>query len=153
MNQDRRQTLIKTVQAEIQKAKKTAESSRATAKEFRRASRSQQGDRKLYEAAADLAESKYEELVSFEKELSTVSEKKCEKVIPFSWVEIEYKSGQLARLYFLPRSIPLKDCLAITPDSPLGQAIQGKKTGEDFSFEIKRDGKNTLASGRIIKIE
>ena len=153
MLKNHQDTLIRALEAEIKKARKTAEKSRATAKEFRRASRSQQGDRRLYETAADLAESKLEELIVFKKTLENIPIKKNQRVEPFSFVKVEYDNGTVSPFHFVPQRIHLQDKLLVTPESPLGQAVIGKKEGEKFTFKIKRDGRTATNSGKIVKVE
>ncbi|MFC1726975.1 GreA/GreB family elongation factor [Patescibacteria group bacterium] len=153
MKSSRKKILLKELSSEIKKSKITALSSRETAKDFRRASRSQQGDRRLYENAADLAESKHEELLEFQKELTQISETESKTVTPFSYVEIKYDDGQVGQLYFTPKRVQLQNLFLVSQESPLGKAIMNKKLKDKFSFEIPRGEQVTKVSGLILKIE
>lgn len=153
MKTEHKKKLLKLLSKEIKKAEKLAEERRETAKNFRSASRSQQGDRRLFETAADLAESKLEELVLFKKELEAASEKTEEKIVPFSFVSLRYEDGRENNFYFVSRRIQIPDVLLVTNQSPLGRAIEGKKIKESFNYQLIKDEKPCSVNGEILQIE
>lgn len=153
MNQTRKKALLTILEAEIAKAQIVAQKRRATAKHFRGASRSAQGDRRYFENVADLAEGDLNELLTFKDELLAVPEKETKKVKPICFVELEYKDGETGSFYFVQRGIRLPGLQLLTPSSPLGQAIEGKKENEAFTYQIKTNGESVSFSGQIKKIE
>ncbi len=63
------------------------------------------------------------------------------------------ENGEETSFYFVKNSATLSGVQLLTPTSPLGEAIEGKKEGEKFSYQIKRDGQKTTYSGQIKKIQ
>ncbi|MBN1263689.1 MAG: hypothetical protein JW991_05025 [Candidatus Pacebacteria bacterium] len=153
MQKIRKKQILAVTEEALNKAREVAQKRRATAKHFRRASRSQQGDRRYFENVADLAESNLAELLTFKKEIEATDEVKNETVKSVSFVEIQYPDGVCFSFYFTNRSIRLPGLQILTPHSPLGQAIEGKKEGEKFVYEVERDNQHISHTGRIKKIE
>lgn len=149
----RKKVILAALEAEIEKAKVLAEQRRETAKHFRGASRSQQGDRRYFENAADLAESALSELLTLKEEIRLAPEATCLTAQPVAFISLKYQDGQTQNFYFVSRSVRLPNLPILTPQSPLGQAILGKKTGDSFFYQIERDGQIINYSGQIIKVE
>ena len=147
-----KENLLKLVKTEVKKAEKLALERRETAKNFRSASRSQQGDRRLFETAADLAESKYEELKLFKQELEQAGSQSEKTVVPFSLVIIKYPNGQKSQLYFVTRRVQIPGLLLVTEQSPIGQAIHGKKANDNFSYQITKNNQPSSVTGKIVEI-
>lgn len=64
-------------------------------------------------------------------------------------VEFTSTGDRIENAIFAPLAVALEDVMIITPKSPLGGAVQGKKTGEDFVYEI--EGRKT--SGIVQRVE
>ena len=141
------------LEAEIAKAQIVAQKRRATAKHFRGASRSAQGDRRYFENVADLAEGDLAELSTFKDELLAEPQKETKNVKPICFVELEYEDGETSQFYFVNRGIRLPGLQLLTPNSPLGQSVVGKKQGEEFSYQVERDDENISFSGQVKKID
>ncbi|MFC1790247.1 GreA/GreB family elongation factor [Patescibacteria group bacterium] len=153
MEKSKKTILQKTLINEISRTRELAFKRRRTAKFFRGASRSAQGDRKYHENMADLAESAFEDLLAFEKELASFPESASQKAFPGSYITIKYQDGETQEFYFLDRSIRLPGLQILSPSSPLGQAIKGKKAGEGFDYQVERDDRCLSFTGTITKIE
>lgn len=153
MNQTRKKALLAVLEAEIAEAQAVAQKRRATARHFRGASRSAQGDRRYFENVADLAEGDLAELLTFKNELLATPLKETKNAKPICFIELEYKDGETGSFYFVHRGIRLPGLQLLTPSSPLGQAIEGKKENEAFIYQIETDGESVSFSGQIKKIE
>jgi len=153
VNLKRKKEILASLAQEIKKAAKTAKQRREAAKNFRMASRSQQGDRRLLENTADIAESFYLALLEFKKEIEASPNKPCSKIKPVCFVSLEFENGQPQNFYFASKRFELPGLQIIGAGSPLGQAIEGKKKGDSFNYQIKRDDQTITFSGKIVKIE
>lgn len=65
------------------------------------------------------------------------------------FITVEYENGRKSDFYFMNSNVLLPDILIVTPDSPLGNTIQGKKVDDSFSF-LAREKKIT---GKITAID
>ena len=153
MNINDQQKLQEIISVHLVKARRDAVEARWAARRMRGASRSAQGDRKLFEGAADLAESNQAELEKLAEEINQEKTHIKNTVEPIATVELEFDQEKIQKFFFIPRRAGLTDANLLTPASPLGQAILGKRIGERFSYQITREGKKTFFSGLIKKIE
>lgn len=153
MKQVRKKELLAKLKEEIEKAEQMKVKTKKAARVFKTASRSQQGDKILYENSHHMALDYFHRLLDFEKEVRSVSEKKPEKVEPVSFVRVNYLDGNEVSFYFAEKGTNLADLQVVTPSSPLGKSIAGKKEGSRFSYQIKREDKTVSFSGLIKKIE
>lgn len=153
MKKEKKKILLDNLNRAIEKTKLTAEKKRATAKHFRGASRSQQGDRRYFENIADLAESNLAELLSLKAEVADSPEKTSQIAKPVCFIKIEEENGQTNQFYYVSQGTSLPNLQLLTPRSPLGQAIKGKKENESFTFQTQKDNQIIKYSGKIKKIE
>lgn len=152
MNTTDQKELLEIVKTHLDKARVAATEARWAAKRMRGASRSQQGDRKFFENAADLAESNLAELEELSKVIDNQKIDTKKLVEPICTVELEFGKGEKTKFFFIPARAGITDSRFLTPQSPLGQAILDKKTGEKFAYEIDQEGQRKSFSGKITKI-
>ena len=152
MKLTRKKEILKVINSEIKKAQITCQKTDKTAKIFKRASRSQQGDRLYFEDAAHLAQERLEQLQALKKEVVVASTQSAPTVKQASFVSIEYDNGDTDSFYFVSQGTTLAGIQLITHQSPLGQSIKGKKKKEKFSYQVKREMELTTFSGVINKI-
>lgn len=153
MKKGRQQEILKILEKEIKKAERTAQKTLAAAKIFTRASRSQQGDRLYFQNTARLAEDRFIELLALKKEITGVSDEPLKVAKPVSFVTLIYQNGRKQSFYLVNKGIKLSGLQLITPQSPLGKSIAGKKEGESFSYQVGENDQTTIFSGKIEKIE
>lgn len=153
MKKGRKQEILKILEKEIKKAQETAKKTLITAKIFTRASRSQQGDRLYFQNTARLAEDRLIELLNLKKEITNVPDESLKIAEPISFVTLIYQNGEKQSFYLVNKSPKLTGLQLITPQSPLGKSIAGKKQGENFSYQAGENDETTTYSGKIEKIE
>jgi transcription elongation GreA/GreB family factor len=155
MQEARKKEFLKKLNQEIKKARHLAKSRQKAAKEFASASRSQQGDRLYFEDANHMARGYLNRLLSLKKEVTDnqKTQKRPKTVKSVSFVTLEYQDKHKNSFYFTSTGVTLPGLQLITPNSPLGKTIQGKKEGEKFSYQIRRDDQTLSFSGQVIKIE
>ncbi len=112
-----------------------------------------QGDRRYFEDADRIAQESLAILIALKKEVEATSEKPANRVQPVSFVTLEHEEGEINRFYLVRKSASLTGVQLLTPDSPLGKAILGKKEGERFSYQVEKEDYKTTYSGRIKKID
>ncbi len=153
MNQLRKNQLLEILESEIENARQVAQRKREAAKDFKAASRSQQGDRRMFETTADMAESRLAELLNIRNTIAAAQEIPGQTANPPCYISLDFGHGEKKEFYFVSRGAQLPNLVLITQESPLGQSIIGKKQGEKFTYQIeKTEGKVTF-SGKIDKIE
>lgn len=153
MNQVKKEEILTVLNQEIKKAQGIAKKRRETAKEFKSASRSQQGDRRYFEDADLIAQSYLARLLELKEEITSTPNQSPEKVESVSYVAVKHEDGETSSFYFVQRGINLPGLQLVTPESPLGKAVEGKREGVSFSYQIERDGQVFSYSGQIKKIE
>lgn len=153
MKPAKKKELLTKLRVEIKKAKEMAAKKKKAARVFKVASRSQQGDKLYYENAFYMAQDHLLRLLEFEKEVTSTEEKTPDRVEPISFVTVEYMEGGAASFYFVKTGLRLAETILISPGSPLGQAIEEKKEGESFSYQVETDDRTISRAGKIRKIE
>lgn len=153
MKPAKKKELLVKLKEEIKKAKQMKIKTKKAARVFKIASRSQQGDKFLYESSHRMVLDYFHRLLDFEKEVRSAPEKKSENVKPVSFVTVNYLGGNEVSFYFAKKGTNLGSLQIVTPNSPLGKSIVGKKEGSHFSYQVEREGKTISFSGLIKKIE
>lgn len=82
-----------------------------------------------------------ERLKALQEEIVSSQDKIYSKVQPVSFVGLVYENGEKTALYFVKQPALLPEVLLITPNSPIGTAINGKKMWDDFTYEIEKNEK------------
>lgn len=153
MDLKRKQIIASILEKKIKEAQTRAGKTLKTAKIFRRASRSQQGDRLYFQNAASLAEDHLIDLIELKKELASASSQPLPVAQPVSFITIEDDNGETSSFYFVQKGVQLPGLPLLTPESPLGKSIYGKKPGEKFSYRVEKENQSVSFSGKIKKIE
>ncbi len=152
MNKTRKSELLEKLNQEIERVRVLAEKSATAAKRAKGFSRSMQGDRRYFEEADRITQESLANLMALKKEIEAASEEIVKIAQPVSFINLEDENGE-DYFYLVNRPANLSGIQLLTPDSPLGKAILGKKEGEKFSYQLEREGQTTTFSGRIKKIE
>jgi transcription elongation GreA/GreB family factor len=152
MIKSRKEELLRLIKVEVGKAKLMRDMTGFDVRNFGTISW-RKSDKYQAEDAAELTNKYFENLTKLLDEVKSASDSACETVTPVSFVEISYKSGEKVKLYLVESSTLLPGVLLITPKSPIGRAIVGKKQGDNFSYEIVKEDSKITYSGKIEKIE
>ncbi|OGM02098.1 hypothetical protein A2115_03650 [Candidatus Woesebacteria bacterium GWA1_41_8] len=129
-------------------AAKTKESANEVAKSAA-GSWSAAGDREHSRAQAVIVEENLNELKRINKEIETFIGKPVpEKIEPVCFMTLIYDNGEEKEFYLVHDPIHLSGFNLISPKSPLGQSLMGKRINEKFEYEL--EGQKT--SGRVTKI-
>jgi transcription elongation GreA/GreB family factor len=152
MNQTRKNELLEKIEQELERFRGLAEKSAAAARRAKGFSRSMQGDRRYFEEADRITQESLANLVALKKEIEAISSETAKTAQPISFITLEDENGE-DNFYLVNRPANFSGIQLLTPDSPLGKAILGKKEGEKFSYQLEREGQTTTFSGKIKKIE
>lgn len=153
MTEHKKAEIIKIIEQEISARKAQlaqAENSRQERVEETIASWSAAGDRAHAENALELSKSALAEVEALLTEVTNTHDAPPEKVEPVSFVSIrDDATGTTKEFYLAPESVKLPGITVLGTKSPLGQAILGKKAGDNYSYKIDSAG----YSGKIIAVE
>ncbi|HUS52206.1 MAG TPA: hypothetical protein VMX77_01925 [Candidatus Bathyarchaeia archaeon] len=152
MNKVKKQALLEKIDQEVKKARAVAQKRAATARRAKSFSRSQQGDRRYFEDADQIAQESLVNLLGLKREIENSLDKPAEEAHPVAFITIQ-EGGETTSFYFVTNSATLEGVQLLTPASPLGKAIDGKKEGDKFSYQIEKDGQKIIYSGQIKMIE
>ena len=153
MNQIKKKPFLEKLDREIKKARVLAGKTTAAAKRAKAFSRSQQGDRRYFEEAGRMGQESLTNLLALKEEVLASSNQPAKEASPVAFVTLEDEDGEINSFYFLNRSAGLSNLQLLTPASPLGKALLGKKEGDKFSYRIEKEGLITTYSGKIKKVE
>ncbi len=153
MTKSRKNELLRLINIELGKAEISTEKTSADVKTFGKYSWSESGDKYHSESAAELAQEFLANLRKLCEEVESVNDEKSDSASPVSYIEISYDSGETAKFYLVNKNALLPGILLITPNSPIGKAVIGKKEKDGFSYEIISAAKKKVFSGKILKIE
>jgi transcription elongation GreA/GreB family factor len=153
MEKTKKKELLDKLDQEIKKAKGLAQKRETAAKRAKSFSRSQQGDRRYFEDADRLAQESLINLLALKNEIEAASNEPAKEAQPVAFITLEHEDNEIDSFYFVNRAAGLSGVQLLTPDSPLGKAILGKRAGEKFSYQIEKEGQTTTYSGQIQKIE
>lgn len=153
MVKTRKEALLKLINLEIEKAQISTEKTSVDVKTFGKYSWSESGDKYHSESAAQLAQEYLANLRKLREEVEASNKEKSAVALPISYVEIVYDSRESAKFYFVNKGALLPGVLLITPSSPIGQAINNKKEGDSFSYQIGKGDKTKEFKGKIVKVE
>lgn len=153
MTKSRKDELLRRINLELGKAEISTEKTSAGVKTFGKYSWSESGDKYHSESAAELAQEFWLNLKKLRDEVENANDEKSISATPVSYLEISYNSSETAKFYLVNKSALLPGILLITPNSPIGKAVIGKKVGDDFSYKIKLPEKSKLYKGKIERIE
>lgn len=149
--------LLEFVDKEIGKLEIIVQRSLLSAQEIAKAaaaSPSMSGDREHAVNQAVINEEKLNNLRALREEvLGSLGKQFPKAAKPACYISVESTDGSRDEYYFLLKSAYLTGYKFISPESPFGQAILGKKEGDQFSYELDREGKKESFSGKIISIE
>lgn len=152
MNKIKKQVFLEKIDQEIKKARAVAQKRAVAARRAKSFSRSQQGDRRYFEDADQIAQESLANLLCLKKEVENSSDKPAKKALPVAFITIQ-EAGETTSFYLVNNSAPLEKIQLLTPNSPLGKAVEGKKEGEKFSYQIEKDNQKTTYSGQIKRVE
>jgi len=149
MDRIKTEEALNLLSSEIQKvsesAQKTDEASKDKLSGFSAA-----GDKYHAKNASDLVKSYLQRLELLKKELTDAVSQISETAEPPCCLEMVYDDGQTARFYLVKNAVSLPNLSFISPDSPIGKAVLGKKAGETFSYKLES---GHACSGRIISLK
>jgi hypothetical protein len=111
------------------------------------------GDKYHSESAAELAKNYLSSLKSLREEITSSPDKTYSVAKPISFIVLGYDNGERTEFYYVKKGALLRGTLFMTPDSPIGKAVYGKKEGDSFSYEIEKGDEKVSYSGRIVNIE
>lgn len=146
--------LLERLQQAIEKARRAAEQAKESENEMSktaRASSSAAGEREYTRQQAEITQESLKKLEALEKEVAEAAEKPVPAVVgPVCWVAVEYEDGgRTETFYFVSKSLYLAGTKLISPGSPIGAAVLGRRTGEGFEFEVGAE----RVRGKITGIE
>jgi len=103
------------------------------------------------EAAVDFAKQLLMDTEALYQELSKSSDLPPDQVMAPCYVVIQYEklTNKTLEICFVSTNLKLPGLSLVTPKSPLGQAIAGKRVGDKISFSIGE----VVSSGEILNIE
>ncbi len=136
MDSERKKTLQRIVAAALDRSSTGSTRARLEANEFSNAastSKSSSGDRESTELHAALNEARHKRLQLLHTSLDATTDEVSETVSPICYVEIEQGIGKdrdTLTFYFTNTMVDLHGITLVTPESPIGKAIQGKKQGD-----------------------
>jgi transcription elongation GreA/GreB family factor len=151
----RRQKLLELQQSLEKKARKAGEfaiKTKESANEVARSaagSWSAAGDREHSHAQAVIVEENLNKLKRTSEEIEAfINRPVPEKIEPVCFMTLVYDNGEEKEFYLVRDPIHLQGFNLISPKSPLGQSLIGKRVNEKFEYEL--EGQKT--SGRVTKI-
>jgi transcription elongation GreA/GreB family factor len=153
MDRIKKKLFLEKLGQEIKKAKVLTEKTAMAAKRAKSFSRSQQGDRRYFEEADRIGQESLANLLALQEEVLACPDQPAKEASPVAFVTLEDEDGETSSFYFLNRSAGLSNLQLLTPASPLGKAILGKKEGDKFSYQIEKEGLTTTYSGKVKKVE
>jgi transcription elongation GreA/GreB family factor len=152
MDPIKKQEFLKALEEKVESARTRAQKTLQTAKAWRHASRSQQGDKLYFQNAAKMSEDQYLDLAELKKEIAAAPENPCSAAQPPCFLIIKYQDGTTQEFYFVQSEAKASGLPLLTPFSPLGKGVLGKKEGQNFTYKVERDGEKNSFSGQIQKI-
>ncbi len=100
------------------------------------ASYSAAGDAEHARNTANLSIQKSRQIKKLSQELSKALDQETpEKTLPVCFVSVQFEDGSQKDFYFVENPIFLSGFNLISPASPLGASIMGKRVGEEFSYK------------------
>ena len=143
MDQKRKLFLLDKINIEIEKRIRGVEAAREISKDYQTAalgSASIGGDRLHAENNEQIQKSQLSLLKNVREQIENGFVR---------FIVVEYQDGQRKEFYLLRSNVTIPEILIVTPDSPLGAVLQGKKQSDSFSYLV---GDKKL-NGKIISLE
>jgi transcription elongation GreA/GreB family factor len=153
MKVDRKQALLKAIESQMESMRKAVQDARKLAASFSDATWSQSGERENYEIAAQLAEESLVKLQALRDEVKSTPNKKAMIAKPICFVELDYGDGENEEFYFVHSTVTLPTVSLITPDSPVGRAIIGKKVGDTVVYKVQQRSQDISISCTVANLE
>ena len=150
MSTNRKKQLLDAVTSQIEKLRKQTENITATAKSYKDSSRSEEGDRAIFENTAVAARKNLERALALEKEINSAPTTPTPIVSIPCYVKVKFNDQSEKELYLFNNNIFITGFLLVTPESDFGKEIMRKKVMDTFKY-VGVNGK--IIEGTILQID